>query len=158
MLRTLLVVAHAGAGVGGLLLGLAALRPPANIDSRLRTRRLYAASIAALLASMIALIAVDWRGLETGARTAFVGLAGLGAVMAYRVARAHHEAKAKTPGWQVRYIGHVYFTYVSLWIGFLIVPALSLPLPHVVIPAMVVAVLAVGHILVASYTQRVIAA
>lgn len=156
-LRTVLVIIHASAGVAGLLVGLPSLAPdPAT--SRTWLRRLYAACIAVLLASMVSMIAVDWGQLETGARIAFGGLAGLGAVMVYRLRCAHREARVQDVGWQLRYIGHVYFTYISLWVGFLIVPALNLPSPQLAAPLVVAATLTTGHMLIARYQRRVLGA
>ena len=43
------------------------------------------------------------------------------------------------PGWEGRYIGHVYFTYISLWMGFVILPTLDLPMPQVTVPVIAVA-------------------
>ena len=158
MLRDILVVIHAGSGLVGLVIGLAVFAPPSVPGSRAELRRLYAGCVAVLLGSMVAMIAVDWTGLEVGARAAFLGLTGLGAVIAFRLLRAHHEARTRTRGWQQRYIGHVYFTYVSLWIGFLIVPALNVPFPQIAVPAVVVGVLAVGHVLLERFKQRAIEA
>lgn len=158
MLRTVLVIVHAGSGLAGLLVGLSVLSPPARVDARTWRRRAYAACIVVLLVSMVALIAVDWNDLVAGARVAFSGLAGLGAVMAYRLVRAHHEARTRGSDWQPRYIDHVYFTYVSLWIGFLIVPALNLPYPQVAVPLVPLATLFLGHMLVGRYKQRVLTA
>ncbi|MPZ89077.1 MAG: hypothetical protein GEU81_13610 [Nitriliruptorales bacterium] len=108
--------------------------------------------------SLVVLIAVDWSGLNVAARIAFSGLTALGAVMAYRIVRSRQEASAQTGNWQGRYIGHVYFTYISLWIGFVIIPALNLPLPQVTVPLVAIAALAIGNVLVARYRRRVLAA
>lgn len=158
MVRTVLVVIHAAAGVGGLLTGLPSLAPPRPTDNRTWLRRLYIASIAILLTSMVALIAVDWDGLTGGSRVAFSALTVLGAVMAYRLTRAQREASAQAANWQPRYISHVYFTYISLWEGFVILPALNLPFPQLSVPAVAVAVLLIGGALIARYKKRVLTA
>lgn len=158
VLRTILVVIHASSGVGGLVTGLAALSPPRPADNRGWLRRLYLLCIAILLASLVALVAIDWNGLDTGSRVAFSALTALGAVMAYRITRAYRLASAQGANWQERYIGHVYFTYISLWEGFVILPALNLPLPQVSVPVVAIAVLLIGHALIARYKARVLAA
>lgn len=156
MLRDVLVIIHASAGITGLLTGLAAI-PPLAPRNRLRLlRQLYPVCVGVLLASLIALLVVDWPTLETGARLAFGGLAGLGAVMAIRGGLAVRESTRQAPGWEGRYIAHVYFTYIALWVGFLVLPALRLPYPQVSAPLVVVATLAVGHVLVTKYRRRVI--
>jgi hypothetical protein len=154
--RTALVVIHASAGVGGLLTGLAALSPPRPSDGRAWMRRLYLVCLAILLGSMVVLVAIDWSGLDAGARIAFAALIGLGSVMAYRIVRAQREASLRSANWEHRYIGHVYFTYISLWEGFLILPALSLPLPQLSVPAVALAVLGIGHVLISRYKTRIL--
>ncbi len=156
-MRTFLVVVHASAGVGGLLAGLPSLAPPRPSDNRGWVRRLYLLFVLILLGSMAALIAIDWTDLDMSARIAFGALSGLGAVMAFRIFRAEREASQQTANWQERYIGHVYFTYISLWEGFVILPALDLPLPQVTVPLVAIGVLAIGHFLIARYRARVFA-
>ncbi|QBI18471.1 hypothetical protein ER308_02080 [Egibacter rhizosphaerae] len=157
MLRTVLVLLHAGAGVGGLIVGLRVLSPRSvTAERRQWLRRLYAALVAVLLVAMVALVALDWPHLAAGARVAFAGLCGLGAVIAYRLVRGHREARLQRHGWQARYLDHLYFTYISLWIGFLIVPALALPVPQVAVPATVLATLGIGHALLARYKPHVL--
>lgn len=155
MLRTLLVSIHAGAGIGGLIAGLPTLSPRFAVSKR-RTwvRWLYAVCVAALLASMVALVVVDWPHLELGARVAFAGLTVLGAVIATRLALAHRETQARRDQWQSRYVDHLYFTYISLWIGFLIVPALNTTFPHVAVPLTVLTTLLVGHALITRLKKR----
>lgn len=154
MLRTVLVIVHVASGVGGLLLGLAVFRPrPGRPDLAGMT---YLVLIALLLGSLSGLIALDWAELEPGARIAFVALAGLGVVMLFRMCRAAAESVAATPGWQDRYIDHVFFTYIALWIGFLVLPALNLPYPAVAVPVVAGGVLATGLFAVARYKRRVL--
>jgi hypothetical protein len=157
VLRTALVVIHAGAGVGGLLTGVFSLSPPRPTDNRRWVRLLYLLCIAILLASLVVLVWIDWDDLDVGSRVAFGALTGLGAVMAYRIARAHRLASAQEANWQERYIGHVYFTYISLWEGFVILPALNLPLPQLSVPLVAIAVLVVGHALITRYKARILA-
>jgi hypothetical protein len=158
VLRTTLVVIHAASGVGGLITGLATLPPPRPGDNRGWVRRLYTICIAILIASRVALVAIDWGSLEVGTRIAFGALTGLGAVMMFRIARAQRVASARGANWEQRYIDHVYFTYISLWEGFVILPALDLPLPQVTVPVVAIAVLVVGHTLIARYKRRLLSA
>ncbi|MGH3649519.1 MAG: hypothetical protein ACRDU9_02330 [Acidimicrobiia bacterium] len=58
-------------------------------------------------------------------------------------------------GWERRYVGHVYFTYVSLWVGFAIIPALRSGNPGLWIPVAVIGVLAAGTLLVHRYERRI---
>jgi hypothetical protein len=156
LLRTLLVIIHAASGIGGLITGLASLSPPRPGDGRGWWRRLYLLCIAILVGSMVVLVAIDWAELDAVARVAFGGLTVLGAVMAYRITRSHGEASAQGPGWEGRYIDHVAFTYISLWEGFIILPALNLPLPQVSVPVAAVGVFLAAHFLISRYKRRAI--
>lgn len=56
-MRTILVLIHAGAGIGGLLVGPPSLVPP-GVASQMWVRRLYAVCIVVLLQPMAGMIAV----------------------------------------------------------------------------------------------------
>jgi hypothetical protein len=154
--RTILVLVHAGAGIAGLLAGLASFAPPRNADGRSWVRWIYLACIAGMFVTLIALVAVDWEGLDTTARVAFTALTGLAAVMMLRIVLAIRVASSRGAGWEGRYISHVYFTYISLWMGFVILPALNLPFPQVTVPVIAVVVLLIGQMLVGRYKRRVV--
>lgn len=155
-MSTVLVVIHVVAGILGLVTGCVAIRPVASRSLRW-LRGLYPLCLATLLASMAVLIGIDWAGLETGARVAFSGLAALGVVMAYRMTRALQESRSRRRGWEGRYVAHVYFTYIAVWVGFLVLPALNLPLPQVSVPFVVLVVLGSGHVAVTRYRRRALA-
>jgi hypothetical protein len=154
-MRDVLVAIHAGAGIAGLVIGLVVIAPPRSADSRRSIRLLYLLCLAALLASLVVLVATDWSGLDATARTVFTGLTGLGGVMAYRILSAQRLVKTRGPGWETRYVGHIYFTYISLWVGFVIVPALRTDHPQIWIPVAVVGVLGVGALLIDRYKKRI---
>jgi hypothetical protein len=111
--------------------------------------------IVVLTASLVALIVTDWPALATAARLAFTGLAGLAGVMLIRVWMAHRLADSRKPGWERRYVAHVYFALVSLWVGFAIIPALRSPAPGLSIPVAVAGVLSVGTVLIHRYERRI---
>lgn len=154
-MREILVAIHAGAGVAGLVVGLAVFRPPIPADRRLWWRIAYGGLLVVMVVSLVALIAVDWPELPIGARMAFSGLAILGVVILARMAMAYRLVLSREPGWQRRYVGHVYFTYVSLWVGFAIVPALRSPDPILWIPVSVIGVLTVGWFLLHRYESAI---
>jgi cobalamin synthase len=158
MLRNVLVVVHAGSGIAGLLAGLWAMAPPRPDDGRGWVRRLYPACIATLFVTLVALIVVDWSDLDNGGRIAFIALAGLAVFMLWRLAQAGREGRTRSSGWQQRYVRHVYFTYVSLWIGFVILPALNSPIPFVIAPLAVATALVVGGILIGRYKRQLASA
>lgn len=153
-MRTTLVVIHAVAGIVGLAAGIAALVPPRGVDRWRRARDLYAVCVGVLLAALIALVAIDWADLDTGSRIAFAGLTGLGVAMAVRLIMARRLARSQTTDWPQRYIGHIYFTYISLWVGFVVLPALELPMPQLAVPLSALVVLVVGHFSLRRYQSR----
>lgn len=157
MLRDGIVVVHASAGIVGLVTGLAAIPPtrPPRVPRWIRS--LYPVCLVVLLTSLVALIIVDWQRLPLASRLAYTGLAALAAVMVWRMLRALREAAARADGWRSRYLAHVYFTYIALWIGFLVLPALDLPYPQVSVPIVVIGALLLGNVLVTRYRRRLLA-
>jgi hypothetical protein len=156
MLRTSLVIVHAAAGLGGLVAGAWLLPPPGSPAHRRWVRRAYWLCLVALLGSVVAMIAIDWPELAVAARVGFLALAGLAVAMLVRLGLAEREVVTRGDGWPARYLGHLYFTYISLWVGLVIVPALATPLPQVIAPAAAVAVLVTGHLLLVRYRRRVL--
>lgn len=157
-MRLALMLVHTVPGVIGLVAGLYALRAPRDGDDHHWWRRLYTACVALLLAGLVALLAYDWPELDGTARLVFSGLTVLGVVIAVRLALAHRSVTGQEPGWRDRYLDHVVFTYISLWVGFLIVPAINSPLPAVAVPAVVITVPVVIVRLVGRYRPQLTAA
>lgn len=156
MTREILVATHAGAGILGLLVGLAVFPPSKTSGGRLRLLRIvYGGLLVVLFLSLVGLIVWDWSSFETGSRLVFTGLAILAGVMLVRIYTAHRLASIRDLAWERRYVSHVYFTYISLWVGFAIIPALRSPMPGVWIPVAVIGVLAVGSVLVHRYERRI---
>ena len=87
---------------------------PRGGDGRSWVRWVYLACIAIMFVTLIALVVLDWEGLDTTARVAFTALTGLAAVMMLRIVLAARGGSSREPGWEGRYIGHVYFTYISI--------------------------------------------
>jgi hypothetical protein len=152
--RSTLVVIHAASGVAGLGVGLAALAPRPS-GGRRWARPVYVGCLVVLLGTLLALIAIDWAGLDMAARVTFSALAVLATVMVYRVLRATREAVERSVGWERRYVDHIAFTYIALWEGFVILPALNLPLPQVSVPAVALGVFVIAHTLIGRYKARV---
>ena len=155
MTRQVLVAVHAGSGVAGLVVGLTVFAPPRTTRTRRPWRASYNLLLVVLVVSLVALIATDWPDLETGTRIAFSALALLGGVMLTRIYLAQRLAGSREPGWERRYVSHVYFTYVSLWVGFAIIPALRSGNPGLWIPVVVAAVLTAGTLLIHRYERRI---
>jgi hypothetical protein len=86
---------------------------------------------------------------EPGAtpRIIFSVLIGLAAVILIRLFLAFRLAAEQAVGWQIPYVNHIYFTYISLWEGFFIVGLIDLGAPGWVVGAVAVGVLIVGGVL-----------
>lgn len=147
---------HVGAGVLGLLLGppvFAAARRP---DRRPALRWAYQAALVVLVVAVAGAVAAHWSDLDTGARAAFGGLVLLGAVIVARGHLALRALRQRRAGWQQRYLDHVYFTYVSLWEGFVLVAILESGLPAWLAPMAAVGILVAGAALLSWYKRRIL--
>jgi len=150
-MRDALVLIHAGAGVAGLLVGFGLITPPLSADEHRGRRMVFLALLVIVLASLLGMIVLDWDGIDLAARLTFTGLGGLASVMAYRMWSAHSLAGRRPVNWEESYVDHTYFSYISLWVGFAIVPALQSNNPGLWIPIAVVAVLATGTVAIKRY-------
>jgi hypothetical protein len=153
-LRTAFLTLHVLGGVTGLLLGAFALHPPEPRNYRLALRRAYAAAIALLVVFLVATVVLDWWRIDTMQRIVFSVLIGLAAVIAARVYLAFEMTRKRRDGWQVSYMNHIYFTYISLWEGFFIVGLFDLNAPAWLIGLVAVGVLVLGAILFSRYKRQ----
>lgn len=154
-LRSVFLTFHIAGGVLGLGLGLFAFHPPLTPRFRLVLRRAYAAALIVLAVFLLAIVAVDWSGLAATPRIVFSVLIGLAAVILVRLFLALRLAGRRPEGWEILYVNHVYFTYISLWEGFFIVGLIDLGSPGWVVGAVAVAVLVVGGVLLNRYKRGV---
>ena len=152
-LRTLFLFFHVVGGVLGLAVGLFALRPPATPQFRLGLRRLYTAALVDLAIFLAAIVAVDWSGLAATPRIVFSVLIGLAATILLRLLLAFRLAATQPAGWQIPYMNHIYFTYISLWEGFFIVGLIDLGAPGWVVGAVAIGVLMVGGAMLKRYKR-----
>jgi hypothetical protein len=157
-LRTVLLSLHVAGGVVGLVLGVFAIRPPLDDRFRLGIRRAYLASLVVLAVCLAALVAVDWASRQDsrqrilfGALTVFAFVILARAVLSFRV------AQRRPPDWQVRYMNHLYFTYVSLWEGLVIVTLGDLNAAVWLIVVVAVGLVGLGAALFRRYQRQVLA-
>ena len=153
-LRTVFLSLHVAGGVLGLLVGLFAFHPPETPDFRLAIRRTYGAAIGVLAIFLVAIVALDWSSLGATQRIIFSILIGLAAVIVTRLYLAFELVRRQPAGWQIPYINHIYFTYISLWEGFFIVSLIDLGAPGWLVGAVAVGVLVVGGLLVSRYKRE----
>jgi hypothetical protein len=138
MLHNTLIALHAIAGLGCFAAGVMSLGLRSPESGRFR---LYLGCLFALLLFMVAVVAVDWTGLDTTARLVYAGLVALGLYMVWRAVRASTRLSRHGDGWRSRYLDDVGFTLISLFDGFVIVSAIDL---HA--PGWLVAAIAVGGV------------
>jgi hypothetical protein len=157
VLHTLLIVGHAAAGSIALVLSCAVLVPPRRRHSvRFLT---YLVSVIVLVVFLVAVVVVDWPGLEGGQRVTFSLLTGLGLYTAWRAIMAYRLLERRPVEWRTAYVDHVGFTAISLFDGFVLVGAIDLraPLPVVVgvgVAGVIVGILAVNRVKTAVERER----
>jgi uncharacterized membrane protein YuzA (DUF378 family) len=154
-MRTVFLSLHVAGGVLGLLVGLFAFQPPETRQFRRALRRLYGAAIGILAIFLVATLAVDWSSLVATQRIIFAVLVGLAGVIVIRVFLAFQLARRQPAGWEIPYVNHIFFSYISLWEGFFIVGLIDLGAPGWLVGAVAVGVLILGSILVSNYKRRI---
>ncbi len=154
LLRTVFLSLHVAGGVVGLLIGAFALRPPVGVESRLLLRRAYTTALVVLLVFLTGTVAIDWTNLQGMQQVIYVVLIGLAAFMVTRAFLSFWVAQRQAVGWEMKYMNHIYFTYISLWEGLFIVGLFELGAPAWIIAAVAVGVLIVGAVLFNNYRRR----
>ncbi len=154
VLRTVFLSLHVAGGVVGLLIGAFAIRPPLAQDSRLLLRRAYATALVVLLVFLTATVFVDWPRLQVMQQVIYTGLIGLAVYMVIRAFLSFRVAQQQVGGWETKYMNHIYFTYISLWEGLVIVGLFDLGAPALLIGAVAVGVVILGAVLFNSYKAR----
>jgi hypothetical protein len=137
MWHSALVTLHALSGLLALVAGWLALRRPSYLD-------IYFWSLVACIVFVVAVVAVDWGGLEATSRVLFAALIALGAVMVWRGARARRIA-ATSPQRSARELDHLGFTLVALLDAFVVIGGLDLGAPGWLVGVVAIAVAAMGH-------------
>jgi hypothetical protein len=138
MWHSALVTLHALSGLLALVAGWLALRRPSYLD-------IYFWSLVACIVFVVAVVAVDWGGLEAASRVLFAALSALGALMVWRGARARRIAATSRPQPSARELDHLGFTLVALLDAFVVIGALDLGAPGWLVGVVAIAVAAIGH-------------
>jgi CDP-diglyceride synthetase len=126
MTHNLLIIGHALAGIASFVAGVLSLSLTTIRSWRFQA---YLVSLIAMVVFMVGAVAWDWRDLESGTKTIYLILVGLGAVMVVRAFSAAVRVRLRDRNWQSRYIDGVGFTLISLFEGFIIVGAIDLGAP-----------------------------
>jgi len=149
MWHSALVTLHAAGGALAFVAGCLALRRPSYLDA-------YFWSLVACIASAVAVVAVDWSGLEAAARASFAPLSALGELMVWRAAQARRMAAASRTHWSARELDHLGFTLVALLDAFMVIGALDLGAPGWLLGVVAIAVAAIGHIWLTSLKRKLV--
>ena len=155
-LRTILLTLHVAGGGLGLLFGVLAIRPPDTRGAGRFARLAYASGVVLLVAFLYATLAVDWAGLGPTQRVIFAILAALGAFILVRLFLAFRASQDRPANWEASYIGHIYFTYISLWEGFFIVGLIDLGAPGWLVASVAIGVLLIGGYFSNRYKRSVL--
>ena len=144
MLHTIVISIHAAAGLLGFGVGAAlAARPELAVRRRWALIG-YLAFLIVLVIGLVVAVVIDWPTLVLGQRFAFGALAALGGYTLYRGIRAVRVSRQQASGWQLAFIGHIGFTLISLFDGFVIVSAIDLGAPGWAVALVAVAGIALG--------------
>lgn len=134
--HTVLIAAHAAAGLGAFTAGCLAL-----------TRRSYFTVYFWSLVFLVVFlaVAVDWAGLDTASRIVFAAFTGVGGYMVWRAVQARRLQQATSLQQRARRIDHIGFSLVALFDGFVIILALDLGAPSWLAIMIALAGVAAGH-------------
>lgn len=141
LLHTVLIYGHALGGLVAFGLGCFVLRPTLKASARFRV---YLFALWAMVLLLVAALAVTWPDLPQASRFAYSALGLLALYTGTRGTQARRLLRTQTPGWRGTYIGHVGFTLISLFDGFVIVGALDLNAPGWLVGTVGVLGVAVG--------------
>ncbi len=125
-LHTVLIYGHAFGGLLAFGLGCLVLRPPVG---GLLAFNAYLFALWAMVLLLFAALGVGWPELLPVSRFSYSALALLALYTGVRGVQARRLLQAQSVGWRGLYIGHVGFTLISLFDGFVIVGALDLNAP-----------------------------
>ena len=127
LLHTVLIYGHALGGLVAFGLGCLVLRPQRQEESAVF--RAYFVSLWAMVALLALVVGVDWAALPPVSRMTFGGLTLLALYTGLRGWQARRLLYRQHTDWQSDYVGHVGFTLISLFDGFVIVGALDMNAP-----------------------------
>ena len=122
-MHTALIYGHALGGLVAFLLGCFVLRPTLKESALFRA---YLVALWAMVLLLVAALGVTWGELPGASRSAYSALGLLALYTGVRGAQARRLLRNRTPGWRGVYVGHVGFTLISLFDGFVVVGALDL--------------------------------
>jgi hypothetical protein len=145
MLHTAMIGLHAAAGVAAFVAGCLALFPPNAEQRAQRLLGVYLVSLWLMLVFLLAAIAAHWRQLGPAQQMIFGGLFLLGLYMGWRALSARGLLRRRSGQWRLPDMGHIGFTLIALWDGFVIVLAIDLGTPGWLVGVLAVLGVLVGH-------------
>lgn len=122
-----LIAVHAAASVAAFAFGCLALRPPTpRVPPAFR---LYLGALWLMVLALLAVVALDWGGLDLPSRALYAALSALALYTGWRGWRALRQLRGRAGGWRGRYVDDVGFTLITLFDGFVIILALDAGAP-----------------------------
>ena len=149
MWHSALITLHALSGLLAFVAGCLALLRRSYLDT-------YFYSLVACIAFLVAVVAVDWAGLEAASRALFAALSALGALIVWRGAQARRIAASSRTQRSARELDHLGFTLVALLDAFVVIGALDLGAPGWLLGVVAVAVAAIGHVWITRLKRRLV--
>jgi hypothetical protein len=127
VLHDLLIAAHATCAVVAFGLGLASVWwPPERAPGVFHA---YLVALSLMVLFLVAVVLVDWAGLDPVKRGVFGGLLVLAGYTWWRGWQAARELGHRRGAWREAYVEDVGFTLIALFDGFVIVSAIDLGAP-----------------------------
>ncbi len=139
MVHTILISAHAAAGMLALAAGWLTIR-------RDRAVPVYLVALVAMVAFLVVALAVDWASRGPAARATFAALTALALYVLWRAVQAVRARRAGGGPQSARFLDHLGFTLVALLVGFVVIGVLDAGAPVWVVVAAAVCSLASGHL------------
>lgn len=140
VLHTVLIYGHAIGGLVAFGLGCLVLRPR-KVGAVFRA---YFVALWVMVLLLVAVVGIDWRELPPVSRFTYGGLTLLALYTGFRGAQARRLLQERSVHWKGAYIGHVGFTLISLFDGFVVVGALDMNAPGWLVGAVGVLGVVVG--------------
>lgn len=122
MWHTLFIVLHSVAGLIAFAAGCLAMQ-------RRKHFTVYLWSLVGMLVFLVAALVADWPDLDALSRVLFSTLTALGGYMVWRAVQARRLLPSQSDAELTRFIHHVGFTLISLFVGFVVIAVLDLGAP-----------------------------
>jgi hypothetical protein len=154
MISGLLIAVLVAAVIGAAIAGPRALRPPAQPSQRPLVRRAYVSLLVLATVAAVGTTIATWSQLSTRMMISLFAVDCLGLLLSEIGFMALHTLREVRAGWQETYTNQIYFSYLLLWEGLLVMAIANSPLSPWVIPFAAIGLAIAGAALFRLYEDR----